>query len=180
VCWKPCLSCWSLYLLREEFLSAPIRSLLSGSPFRSFIRRRGQLGKVRRRTRGSPVTVLWPRLGSGVRRRAGSAAPGGSSRCKLASSEAASRPNLYAALEDPEDPSERGSHVTRLRERVGGEAQRWWHSWRTTGRAREQRQWLGREERGAVPFIDGRAWVAPGLRDKGMPRLQCRGTVAHR
>jgi hypothetical protein len=26
VCWKPCLSCWSLHLLREEFLSAPIHS----------------------------------------------------------------------------------------------------------------------------------------------------------
>jgi hypothetical protein len=26
VCWKPCSSCWSLYLLREEFLSAPIHS----------------------------------------------------------------------------------------------------------------------------------------------------------
>jgi hypothetical protein len=26
VCWKSCSSCWSLYLLREEFLSAPIHS----------------------------------------------------------------------------------------------------------------------------------------------------------
>jgi hypothetical protein len=26
VCSKPCSSCWSLYLLREEFLSAPIHS----------------------------------------------------------------------------------------------------------------------------------------------------------
>jgi hypothetical protein len=26
VCWKPCLSCWSFHLLREEFLSAPIHS----------------------------------------------------------------------------------------------------------------------------------------------------------
>jgi hypothetical protein len=26
VCWKPCSSCWSFDLLREEFLSAPIRS----------------------------------------------------------------------------------------------------------------------------------------------------------
>jgi hypothetical protein len=24
MCWKPCLSCWSPHLLREEFLSAPI------------------------------------------------------------------------------------------------------------------------------------------------------------
>jgi hypothetical protein len=24
VCWKPCSSCWSFHLLREEFLSAPI------------------------------------------------------------------------------------------------------------------------------------------------------------
>jgi hypothetical protein len=36
VCWKPCSSCWSLHLLREEFLSAPIHSPLSGSPYRSF------------------------------------------------------------------------------------------------------------------------------------------------
>jgi hypothetical protein len=27
VCWKPCSSCSSLYLLREEFISAPIHSL---------------------------------------------------------------------------------------------------------------------------------------------------------
>jgi hypothetical protein len=26
VCWKSCSSCWSFHLLREEFLSAPIRS----------------------------------------------------------------------------------------------------------------------------------------------------------
>jgi hypothetical protein len=26
VCWKPCSSCWSFHLLREEFLSAPIHS----------------------------------------------------------------------------------------------------------------------------------------------------------
>jgi hypothetical protein len=26
VCWKPCSSCWSFDLLREEFLSAPIHS----------------------------------------------------------------------------------------------------------------------------------------------------------
>jgi hypothetical protein len=26
VCWKPCSSCWSIHLLREEFLSAPIHS----------------------------------------------------------------------------------------------------------------------------------------------------------
>jgi hypothetical protein len=39
VCWKPCSSCWSFHLLREEFLSAPIHSPppLSGSPYRSFI-----------------------------------------------------------------------------------------------------------------------------------------------
>jgi hypothetical protein len=36
VCWKPCSSCWSFYLLWEEFLSAPIHSPLSGSPYRSF------------------------------------------------------------------------------------------------------------------------------------------------
>jgi hypothetical protein len=38
MCWKSCSSCWSLYLLREEFLSAPILSPppLSGSPYRSF------------------------------------------------------------------------------------------------------------------------------------------------
>ena len=34
--WKPCSSCWSSHLLREEFLSAPIHSPLSGSPNRSF------------------------------------------------------------------------------------------------------------------------------------------------
>jgi hypothetical protein len=38
VCWKPCTSCWSFHLLREEFLSAPIHSPLSGSPYRSFNR----------------------------------------------------------------------------------------------------------------------------------------------
>jgi hypothetical protein len=36
VCWKSCSSCWSLYLLRKEFLSVPIRSPLSDSPFWSF------------------------------------------------------------------------------------------------------------------------------------------------
>jgi hypothetical protein len=36
VCWKPCSSCWSFHLLREEFLSAPIHSPLFGSPYRSF------------------------------------------------------------------------------------------------------------------------------------------------
>jgi hypothetical protein len=36
VCWKPCSSCWSFHLLREEFLSAPIHSPLSDSPYRSF------------------------------------------------------------------------------------------------------------------------------------------------
>jgi hypothetical protein len=36
MCWKSSSSCWSLYLLREEFLSAPIHSPLSSSPFRSF------------------------------------------------------------------------------------------------------------------------------------------------
>jgi hypothetical protein len=36
VCWKSRSSCWSLNL-REEFLSAPIHSPLSGSPFWSFI-----------------------------------------------------------------------------------------------------------------------------------------------
>jgi hypothetical protein len=36
VCWKLCSSCWSFHLLREEFLSAPIHSPLSGSPYRSF------------------------------------------------------------------------------------------------------------------------------------------------
>jgi hypothetical protein len=36
VCWKPCSSCWSFHHLREEFLSAPIHSPLSGSPYRSF------------------------------------------------------------------------------------------------------------------------------------------------
>jgi hypothetical protein len=36
VCWKPRSSCWSFHLLREEILSAPIHSPLSGSPYRSF------------------------------------------------------------------------------------------------------------------------------------------------
>jgi hypothetical protein len=36
VCWKPCSPCWSFHLIREEFLSAPIHSPLSGSPYRSF------------------------------------------------------------------------------------------------------------------------------------------------
>jgi hypothetical protein len=36
VCWKPCSSCWSLHLLREEFLSAPIHSPLSRLPYWSF------------------------------------------------------------------------------------------------------------------------------------------------
>jgi hypothetical protein len=36
VCLRPCSSCWSFHLLREEFLSAPIHSPLSGSPYRSF------------------------------------------------------------------------------------------------------------------------------------------------
>jgi hypothetical protein len=36
MCWKSCSSCWSFHLLPEEFLSAPIHSPLSGSPFRSF------------------------------------------------------------------------------------------------------------------------------------------------
>jgi hypothetical protein len=38
VCWKSCSSCRSFHLLREEFLSAPIHSPLSGSPYRSFIK----------------------------------------------------------------------------------------------------------------------------------------------
>jgi hypothetical protein len=33
---KLCSSCWSLYLLREEFLSAPIHTPLFGLPFWSF------------------------------------------------------------------------------------------------------------------------------------------------
>jgi hypothetical protein len=36
VCWKPCSSCRIFHLLREESLSAPIHSPLSGSPYRSF------------------------------------------------------------------------------------------------------------------------------------------------
>jgi hypothetical protein len=36
MCWKLCSSCWSLYLLREEFLLAPIHSPLSGSPCQTF------------------------------------------------------------------------------------------------------------------------------------------------
>jgi hypothetical protein len=70
------------------------------------LRRRGRPGKVRRRTRGSPTTYLWPKLGSKVHRRAGSMAPGGNSRCELASGDVAARPGQYAALEAPWDPSE--------------------------------------------------------------------------
>jgi hypothetical protein len=37
MCWKSCSSCWSLHLLQEDFLSAPIHSPpLSGSLYRSF------------------------------------------------------------------------------------------------------------------------------------------------
>jgi hypothetical protein len=36
VCWKLCSSCRNFHLLREEFLSTPIHSPLSGSPYRSF------------------------------------------------------------------------------------------------------------------------------------------------
>jgi hypothetical protein len=46
MCWKPSSSCWSLYLLREEFLSAPIHSPLSGSLYRSFRERRRRAGRV--------------------------------------------------------------------------------------------------------------------------------------
>jgi hypothetical protein len=42
VCWKPCSSYLSFHLLREEFLSAPIHSPLSGSLYRSFTLRQGQ------------------------------------------------------------------------------------------------------------------------------------------
>jgi hypothetical protein len=38
VCWKPRSSCWSFHLLRQEFLSAPIHTPLSGSPYWSFMR----------------------------------------------------------------------------------------------------------------------------------------------
>jgi hypothetical protein len=44
VCWKSCSSCWSFHLLQEEFLSAPIHSPLSGSPYRSFIKFMSVLG----------------------------------------------------------------------------------------------------------------------------------------
>jgi hypothetical protein len=47
VCWKPCSSCWSFHLLREEFLSAPIHSPLSGSPYRSFRRKAGSRPRAR-------------------------------------------------------------------------------------------------------------------------------------
>jgi hypothetical protein len=47
-------------------------------------------------------------VGVGVRRHAGLAAPGGGGRCEPASGEAAVRPDLCAALEAPEDPSEGG------------------------------------------------------------------------
>jgi hypothetical protein len=36
VLWKPCSSCWSFHLIREEFLSALIHFPLSGRQFRSF------------------------------------------------------------------------------------------------------------------------------------------------
>jgi hypothetical protein len=50
VCWKPCSSCRSLHLLREEFLSAPIHFPLSGLPYRSFS------GAALHRRRPSPAT----------------------------------------------------------------------------------------------------------------------------
>jgi hypothetical protein len=48
VCWKPCSSCWSLHLLREEFLSAPIHSP-------SLVRHIGLSGI----TSGSGVAARW-------------------------------------------------------------------------------------------------------------------------
>jgi hypothetical protein len=57
VCWKSCSSCWSLHLLREEFLSAPIHSPLSSSPYQSFTPSRPlPLNLKQKHTRGLCLT----------------------------------------------------------------------------------------------------------------------------
>jgi hypothetical protein len=56
VCWKPCSSCRSSHLIREEFLSASIHSPLSGSPYRSFRCASSPIGE-RRDTRVSSSAV---------------------------------------------------------------------------------------------------------------------------
>jgi hypothetical protein len=70
VCWKPCSSCWSSHLLREEFLSAPIHSALSGSPYRSFtllLRSRCQRCGARRAERGvARISAKGCSVGRGV------------------------------------------------------------------------------------------------------------------
>jgi hypothetical protein len=59
VCWKPCSSCWSLYLLRQKFLSAPIHS-----PPPSLVRRfgpssaQGLFGPVRPRSLRASFSCL--------------------------------------------------------------------------------------------------------------------------
>jgi hypothetical protein len=56
--WKLCLTCWSSHLLREEFLSAPIHSPLSGLPNRSFNWYQSRFGSL--------LTLPSPRSQDGV------------------------------------------------------------------------------------------------------------------
>jgi hypothetical protein len=60
VCWKPCSSCWSFHLLREEFLSALIHSTLSGSPYRSFSARLRPVQERWRNDAGSRASLHRP------------------------------------------------------------------------------------------------------------------------
>jgi hypothetical protein len=67
MCWKPCSSCSSLHLLREEFLSAPIHSPpLSGSPYRSFIKSTNTCGQSWSKTRQTLLKPLCPSTPSGT------------------------------------------------------------------------------------------------------------------
>jgi hypothetical protein len=62
VCWKPCSSCWSFHLLREEFLLAPIHSPLSGSSYRSFsLRGHDQAQRCTRQLSMIPTTKSEPK-----------------------------------------------------------------------------------------------------------------------
>jgi hypothetical protein len=73
-------SCWSFHLLREEFLSAPIHSPLSGSPYRSFNHHRRRCHRrwgLRESSPWAPLTKCkdryhlsrWPPTSSGYDRR---------------------------------------------------------------------------------------------------------------
>jgi hypothetical protein len=54
VCWKSCSSCWSLYPLREEFLSAPIHS-----PPPSLVRRFGPSKHIMLSSNNDTSTVIY-------------------------------------------------------------------------------------------------------------------------